>query len=83
MQGKTHMYQSVESVAQKILKELGLPPSPASNAVVTSDALIAWSLGLAAEDAGDRGAATTQYAKALGLSPAFPAAQEGMKRVKP
>ena len=83
MQGKAHMYQSVESVAQQILKELGLPPAPASNVIVASDALIAWSLGLAAEDAGDRAAAATQYDRALGISPTFPAAQEALKRVRP
>lgn len=82
-QGKAQMYQSVELVAQKVLKELGLPPAPASGASVTTDALIAWSLGLAAEDDDDRAGAAAQYEKALATSPAFPAASEALKRVRP
>jgi TolB-like protein len=82
LQGKAQMYRSVQALAQKILKELGLPAAPAGNGSVATDAVIAYSLGLQAEDAGDRAKATGFYEKALAASPGFADAREALGRVR-
>jgi TolB-like protein len=82
LQGRAQMYEIVRSVAAKILKELGLPPAPASGASVSADAVIAWSIGLEAEDAGDRAKAAASYQQALTSSPDFAEAKEGLARVR-
>lgn len=82
LQGAAQMYASVDAVAQKILKELGLPPAPPVSETVTSASVIAWARGLAAEEAGDRDGAKPLYQQALSASPDFPAARDAVTRLR-
>lgn len=81
LQRTDQMFASVDAVAQEILQELGLPPAPPVTGSVSSAAVIAWSRGLAAEETGDHATAREHYQKALQLAPAFPSAQEALKRL--
>jgi len=81
LQRTDRMFASVDAVAQEILHELGLPPAPPMAGAVSSTAVIAWSRGLVAEEAGDQAAAREHYRTALELAPTFPSAQEALKRL--
>ncbi len=82
LQGRANMYESVRSVAARILKELGLPAAPASATAVSTEAVIAWSMGLEAEDAGDRAKAAASFQQAVTSSPDFAEAKEALVRVR-
>ncbi|MBP2648862.1 MAG: hypothetical protein H6Q77_2486, partial [Gemmatimonadetes bacterium] len=76
------VYLITQTTAQRILQELKLPPAPASTAVVPGEAVIAFSLGLQAEDAGDKAKAASLYERALQSAPDFLEAKDALRRVK-
>lgn len=82
MQDRDQIYLITQTIAQRILQELKLPPAPASQAVVPGAAVIAFSLGLQAEDAGNKAKAASLYERALQSAPDFPEARDALRRVK-
>ena len=82
MQDRDQVYLITQAIAQRILQELKLPPAPASTAVVPGAAVIAFSLGLQAEDAGSKAKAASLYERALQSAPDFPEARDALRRVK-
>lgn len=82
MQDRDQIYLITQTIAQRILQELKLPPAPASRAVVPGAAVIAFSLGLQAEDAGNKAKAASLYERALQSAPDFPEAKDALQRVK-
>ncbi len=82
MQDREKLYQIIQLIARRILTDLKLPPPVDVAAQVPSAAVIAYSLGLQAEDAGDKTGAAALYGRALQSAPQFPEAQEGMQRTK-
>lgn len=82
MQDRDQIYLITQAMAQRILAELKLPPAPASAAVVPGAAVIAFSLGLQAEDAGSKAQAASLYERALQSAPDFPEAKDALQRVK-
>jgi len=82
MQNRDQVYLITQTTAQRILQELKLPPAPASTAVVPGEAVIAFSLGLQAEDAGDKARAASLYERALQSAPDFLEAKDALRRVK-
>jgi TolB-like protein len=82
MQDRDQIYLITHAIAQRILAELRLPPAPASAAAVPGAAVIAFSLGLQAEDAGSKTQAASLYERALQSAPDFPEAKDALRRVK-
>jgi len=82
MQDRDQIYLITQTIAQKILAELKLPPAPASTAAVPGAAVIAFSLGLKAEDAGNKTQAASLYERALQSAPDFPEAKGALARLK-
>lgn len=82
MQERDQMYLITQTIAQRILQELKLPPTTATPAVVPGAAVIAFSLGLQAEDAGNKAKAASLYERALQSAPDFPEAKDALQRVK-
>jgi TolB-like protein len=82
MQDRDQIYLIAQAMAQRILQELKLPPGSAKPATVPGAAVIAFSLGLQAEDAGNKTKAASLYERALQSAPGFPEAQEALRRVK-
>jgi TolB-like protein len=82
MQGRDQIYLITQTIARKILAELKLPPAPAIAAAVPGAAVIAYSLGLKAEDAGNKTQAASLYERALQSAPDFPEAKDALARVK-
>ena len=82
MQDRDQIYLIIQTIAQKILAELKLPPAPASTAAVPGAAVIAYSLGLKAEDAGNKTQAASLYERALQSAPDFPEARDALARLK-
>jgi len=82
MQDRDQIYLITQTIAQKILQDLKLPPGPATTAAVPGAAVIAFSLGLKAEDAGNKAQAASLYERALQSAPDFPEAKESLARVK-
>jgi TolB-like protein len=81
-QGREQIYPVTQALAQRILEELKLPPGPASTDTVSSAAVIAFSLGLQAEDAGNKARAASLFERALQGAPDFPEAKDALARVK-
>ncbi len=81
-QDRDQIYQVTQMIAQGILAALKLPPAPTSQAVVPGAAVIAFSLGLKAEDAGDKARAASLYQRALQSAPDFPEARDALLRVQ-
>lgn len=81
MQDREQIYLISETISQRILKDLGFSGQPAPAIDVPSAAVIAFSLGLQAEDGGNKSMAATLYQRALQVAPAFPEAQQALKRV--
>ena len=81
MQDREQVYLITETIAQRVLKDLGFTGEPAAPVDVPSAAVIAFSLGLQAEDGGNTSMAATLYQRALQAAPAFPEAQQALKRV--
>lgn len=82
MQDRDQLYLITQTIAQRILQELKLPPAPTSTAAVPGAAVIAFSLGLQAEDAGNKAKAVSLYERALQSAPDFPEARDALARVK-
>ena len=82
MQDRDQIYLIIQSIAQKILQELKLPPAPATTVVVPGAAVIAFSLGIKAEDAGNKTQAASLYERALQIAPDFPEAKDALARVR-
>ena len=81
-QGREQIYPVTQALAQRILQELKLPPAPTSTDTVSSAAVIAFSLGLQAEDAGNKAKAASLFERALQGAPDFPEAKDALARVK-
>jgi TolB-like protein len=81
LQTRDQLHRAVQAVAQKLLAELGLPAPSASPALPTP-AVLTYSLGLAAEEAGDRDAAARHFQAALDAAPGFEEAREAATRVR-
>ena len=81
LQTRDQLHRAVQSLARKILAELGLP-APAEGPAVPTPAVVAFSQGLAAEEAGDRAAAAKHFQAALDAAPGFADAKEGAARVR-
>jgi TolB-like protein len=82
MQDRDQIYLITEMIAQRILAELKLPPAPVRSVAVPGAAVIAFSLGLQAEDAGNKARAASLYDRALQSAPDFPEAKAALARVK-
>jgi len=82
MQDRDQIYLITQTVAQKILQELKLPPAPVTTVAVPGASVIAFSLGLKAEDAGNKAQAASLYERALQSAPDFPEAKDALARVK-
>jgi len=81
LQTRDQLHRAVQAVAQKILAELGLP-APAASPVLPTPAVLAFSRGLAAEEAGDKAAAAKHFQAALDAAPGFGEAREAAARVR-
>jgi TolB-like protein len=81
LQTRDQLHRAVQAVAQKILAELGLP-APAASPAVPTTAVLAFSRGLSAEEAGDNAAAAKQFQAALDAAPGFGDAKEAAARVR-
>ena len=82
MQDRDQIYLITQTIAQRILLELKLPPALAKQVTVPGAAVIAFSLGLQAEDAGNKQKAASLYERALQSAPDFPEAKDALARVK-
>ena len=82
MQDRDQIYLITQTIAQRILEELKLPPATAHQAAVPGAAVIAFSLGLQAEDAGNKAKAASLYERALQSAPDFVEAKDALQRVK-
>ena len=81
LQSRDQLHRALQTIAGKLLTELGLP-APAESPAVPTSAVIAFSQGLAAEEAGDRTAAAKQFQAALDAAPGFGEATEALARVR-
>jgi TolB-like protein len=81
LQTRDQLHRAVQAVAQKILAELGLP-APAATPAVSTAAVLAFSRGLSAEEAGDKAAAAKHFQAALDAAPGFGEAREAAARVR-
>jgi len=81
LQTRDQLHRAVQAVAQKILAELGLP-APAASPAVPTTAVLAFSRGLSAEEAGDKATAAKQFQAALDAAPGFGDAKEAAARMR-
>ena len=81
LQTRDQLHRAVQAVAQKILAELGLP-APAASPAVPTIAVLAFSRGLSAEEAGDKATAAKQFQAALDAAPGFGDAKEAAARMR-
>ncbi|MBA3346546.1 MAG: hypothetical protein H0T44_14820 [Gemmatimonadales bacterium] len=84
LQDRAQLSAIIESVSEKIVAAVGLPPYPAAggHATVPADAITMYSRGLLLESQTDRSHAAEEYQRALTASPGFDAAREGLQRVR-
>lgn len=82
MQDRDQIYLITQTIAGRILQELKLPAGPTAAVTVSGAAVIAFSLGLQAEDAGNKAKAASLYERALQSAPDFPEAKDALQRVK-
>jgi len=84
MQDRAQLSAIIESVSEKIVGAVGLPPYPApgSHATVPADAITMYSRGLLLESQTDRTQAAEEYQRALTASPGFDEARAGLQRVR-
>ena len=81
LQSRDQLHRAVQSLARQILTELSLA-APAESPAMPTPAVIAFSQGLAAEEAGDRAAAAKHFQAALDAAPGFADAKEAAARVR-
>jgi TolB-like protein len=84
LQDRADLSRIIQDLAGKILTAAGLAasaPTPAT-ALVPTEALTQYSLGLLYESEGDRTKAGEHYQRALTAFPGYPEAREGMQRVR-
>jgi TolB-like protein len=85
---RRQMFRIVQSVAERVTEGTGLPPLPAAQAQAArarslpAEAVVQFSLGLAAEDRGEAQRAADFYARALAAAADFPEAREALRRVR-
>lgn len=75
----------IQSVAERVMAETRLtqlPPGPATQAEVPTEALILYSRALLYEDHGETAKAIEYYQKALEQFPAFAEAERGLRKAK-
>ena len=81
LQSRDQLHRAVQSLARQILAELSLA-APTESPALSTPAVIAFSQGLAAEEAGDRAAAAKHFQAALDAAPGFADAKEAAARVR-
>ncbi|HEX4601588.1 MAG TPA: CsgG/HfaB family protein [Gemmatimonadales bacterium] len=83
---RDHLFQLIQDVAGRLMKDANLPPVPKQvaeqrmNRHIPTDALIAYSRALLYHDRGDHAKAREMYTQALQAFPPYAEASEGLKR---
>ncbi|HEX5634506.1 MAG TPA: hypothetical protein VFX50_14795, partial [Gemmatimonadales bacterium] len=78
---RAKLHASIQYVSRKLLEGLKLAP-PAPGPAIGLEAILAYSLGLAAEEKGERETAAGHYRVALERASGFAEAQEALQRVR-
>ncbi len=86
LQDRADLSRMIQNLAEKALAAVNLPPAGnaggARQGAVPTDALTQYSLGLLYETEGNKAKAGEHYQRALTTFPDYPAAREGMQRVR-
>jgi TolB-like protein len=83
LQDRTDLFRIIQMVAHRVLAETtGQAPRGAEPAVIPTEALSQYSLGLLYETQGDKAKAGEHYQRALSAFPDYPDAREGAQRVR-
>jgi TolB-like protein len=87
LQDRADLSRIIQSLAEKALAAVGLPASGNAAggraAMVPTDALTQYSLGLLSESQGDKAKAGQHYQRALTTFPDYSEAREAVQRVRP
>ena len=85
LQDRADLYRIIQRVGHEVLAEANPSAGPtvreAEGKPVPTNALIEFSLGLLAEQRGDRASASRHYAQAVSLFSGYPEARAGLRRV--
>ena len=85
---RDHLFQIIQNVAGRLMKDANLPPLPKqasdqrSGRQVPTEALTYYSRALLYQDRGQKDKAVEMYQKALAVFPDYAEAQQGLQRVK-
>ncbi|HYK82538.1 MAG TPA: CsgG/HfaB family protein [Gemmatimonadales bacterium] len=84
---RDHLYQIIQNVAGRLMKDANLPPltKPAAQRLsrqIPTEALTYYSRALLYQDRGQKDKAVEMYQKALAVFPQYVEAQQGLERVK-
>src|SRR3989475_5193717 len=85
---RDHLFQIIQNVAGRLMKDANLPPLPKQasdqrvSAPIPTDALTYYSRALLYQDRGQKDKAVEMYQKALAVFPDYNEAQTGLQRVK-
>ncbi|HEY8195377.1 MAG TPA: tetratricopeptide repeat protein, partial [Gemmatimonadales bacterium] len=85
LQDRADLSRIIQSLAEKTLAAVKLPAGNAAGAQaapIPTDALTQYSLGLLYESEGNKTKAEEHFQRALTTFPDYPAAREGMQRVR-
>jgi TolB-like protein len=84
LQDRADLFRIIQMVAHRVLAEAtGQPPrGGAEPAIIPTEAISQYSLGLLYETQGDKAKAGEHYQRALSAFPNYPDAREGSQRVK-
>jgi TolB-like protein len=84
LQDRADLFRIIQMVAHRVLAEAtGQPPrGGAEPAIIPTEAISQYSLGLLYETQGDKAKAGEHYQRALSAFPNYPDAREGAQRVK-
>jgi TolB-like protein len=84
LQDRADLFRIIQMVAHRVLAEAtGQPPrGGAEPAIIPTEAISQYSLGLLYETQGDKAKAGEHYQRALSAFPDYPDAREGAQRVK-
>lgn len=85
---RDHLFQIIQNVAMKLMKDANLPPLPKQaseqrmSRQIPTEALTFYSRALLYQDRGQKDRAAEMYQKALAVFPQYAEAQQGLQRVK-
>ena len=83
LQDRADLFRIIQMVAHRVLAEAtGQAPRGAEPAIIPTEALSQYSLGLLYESQGDKAKAVEHYQRALSAYPNYPDATAGMQRVR-